>query len=49
MTREEMIDTLMAQVEDWDLDTLISYAKVAELEELSKLTDDQLRKLLEDG
>lgn len=42
MNREQMIDELLKEVEDWDLDTLIDWIQLEMLYKLKDMTDDEV-------
>lgn len=42
MTREEKIELLIAQVEDWDLGTLISFAQETLKDNLRNATEEEV-------
>jgi hypothetical protein len=42
LTREEMIEAIVNQVDDWDLATLIEVAKRNLREELKRATDEEM-------
>ena len=48
MDRNDKIDRLLDQVDDWDLDNLIDFAKECRLKALEKLDDKELDALYED-